>query len=186
MSELNDSVKNYVPTFTPHPLSSTIDGIKAAFAIMNTDEFKKLKGVRNRPIQPAWYKENPELSIIHNNEKYFNEFNELISKIKVINDMNDEYNDNIQYGGINENKTITLKGRLWNYTKKTFGYGTYGVLVASAWVIDRLLTRRMCIRYNKSYNTRNSPPKCKQYKIYDPNLTQKFIASDFSKKLKNL
>lgn len=112
MIELNNTVKEYVPEFTPHPLTSTIDGISAAFAIMNSPKFEKIKGVKNRNIQPKWYKENPEIIIIHSNPKYFKAFNELIAEIN---------RQKIQKGGANENKDqnkdtfqINLSGRSWN------------------------------------------------------------------------
>ena len=115
MTELNDSVIKYVPTFTPHPLTSTIDGILAAFAIMSTDEFKKLKGVQNRSKQPNWYKENPEFSTIYNNQKYFNAFNELIKEIN--NNEINIHNGGDPLSGHNNNEikkyksTVILKGR---------------------------------------------------------------------------
>ena len=105
-------------------LTSTIDGILAAFAIMSTDEFKKLKGVQNRSKQPNWYKENPEFSTIYNNQKYFNAFNELIKEIN--NNEINIHNGGDPLSGHNNNEikkyksTVILKGRKWEKTKKIF------------------------------------------------------------------
>jgi len=133
MEQLNNTIKEYNDTgltnFRPYPLRNTIDGIRAAFAIMSTDNFNQITGVINRHKQPIWYKENPEFSTIYNNKKYFDEFNKLINAINPaeIKELSD------QSGGENDGNKVTLKGRIWNGTKLA-GIATltiFGLLVSS-------------------------------------------------------
>ena len=126
MIELNNTVLSFKPDFKPHPLTSTIDGIIAAFAIMETPKFNnEYKGVKNRNIQPKWYKENPELITIHNNPKYFDEFNKLMIEINKKIQSNDF--EIVQKGGNsvklvqNGGGGLSVSGRLCNFVSGVFG-----------------------------------------------------------------
>ena len=116
MTQLNDTVLTFVPDFKPHPLTNTIEGIKAAFAILNTEKFKnEFKGVHKRESQPLWYRENPEIATIHNNPKYFEKFSELMNKIK-------STDIKIMSGGgydddDDDDDDHKLSGRAWNGAK---------------------------------------------------------------------
>lgn len=110
MIELNKSIQTYDPKFTPHPLTSTIDGIRAAFVIMGSADFKtKFKGVVSRNIQPLWYKDNPEMVTIFNNPNYFKTFKSVMELIKE----QPPQQPPQQTGG---GKTIHLIGRAFSIT----------------------------------------------------------------------
>lgn len=121
MSQLNDTVLTFVPDFKSHPLTNTIEGIKAAFAILNTDKFiKEFKGVNKRELQPSWYKDNPEIIMIHSNESYFKQFSELMNKIeskdiKVMSGGGRGYDDDDDDD--DDSESISLSGRAWNGAK---------------------------------------------------------------------
>jgi hypothetical protein len=119
MIELNNTVRSFKPDFKPHPLTSTIDGIIAAFAIMKTPKFnKEYKGIQNREKQPKWYKENPELITIHNNPKYFDAFNKLMIEINEKIQLGDfeivQQEKIVQQGGREKFRKIKFLKRLWN------------------------------------------------------------------------
>jgi hypothetical protein len=91
--------------------TDTIDGIIMAFKKMDAPDFPV--GIKNRDKQPKWYRDNPVLSTIRNNPKYFEEFKNIIKSINKTQDIG-------SIGGGGSGREQKIIGRKFGVSQETY------------------------------------------------------------------
>ena len=135
MEEINDMVLIYVPKYRKHDLIkdtdkyNTIYSTAAAISIIDSQKFKKeYVGVEKRNLQPSWYRDNPEFSIIYKNTEYLKQYILLSDEIQ---------KGTVEVDNKHEFKTVEeLKNILKTFQKKTFQKGG-GLLNVMGWIWNK-------------------------------------------------